>query len=67
MSSSDYHLGYYEGLRNATAMLIDMASQVRSEEVAQAFSKAVSALAEERDKAKHIANEQAEFEEEDYQ
>ncbi|MBU01719.1 MAG: hypothetical protein CME55_00340 [Halieaceae bacterium] len=67
MSSSDYHLGYYEGLRNATAMLIDMASQVRSEEVAQAFSKAVSALAEERDKAKQIANEQAEFEEEDYQ
>ena len=67
MSSSDYHLGYYEGLRNATVMLIDMASQVRSEEVAQAFSKAVSALVEERDKAKQIANEQAEFEEEDYQ
>ncbi len=67
MSSSDYHLGYYEGFRNATAMLIDLASQLRSEETARAFNDAIMALAEERNKAKQVANEQAEFEEEDYQ
>ena len=52
MSSSDYHLGYYEGFRNATAMLIDLASQLRSEETARAFNDAIMALAEERNKAK---------------
>ena len=64
--TSEYHLGYYEGFRNATAMLIDMAVQLRSEETARAFNDAISTLAEERNKAKE-AYDLATMDEEDGQ
>lgn len=62
--TSDYHLGYYEGIRNATAMLIDLASQLRSEETARAFNDAIMALAEERNKAKETYDQEVANEEE---
>lgn len=62
--TSDYHLGYYEGIRNATAMLIDLASQLRSEETARAFNDAIMALAEERNKAKEAYDQEVANEEE---
>lgn len=62
--TSDYHLGYYEGIRNATAMLIDLASQLRSEETARAFNDAIMALAEERNKAKETYDQEKANEEE---
>ena len=64
--TSEYHLGYYEGFRNATAMLIDMAVQLRSEETARAFNDAILTLAEERNKAKE-AYDLATMDEEDGQ
>lgn len=61
--TSEYHLGYYEGFRNATAMLIDMAAQLRSEEIARAFNDAILTLAEERNKAKEAYDEEVEMRE----
>lgn len=62
--TSDYHLGYYEGIRNATAMLIDLASQLRSEESARAFNDAIMVLAEERNRAKETLDQEVANEEE---
>jgi len=61
VSDSEYHLGYFEGFRNATAMLIQLAMQLKSEESAKDFNNAIMALAEERDRAKKTYDEQVEW------